>query len=179
MDDMARSTAIPEITPAIAAAYGARMPRIHWCAVRWVYCHDIGMLEELRDELWRSASSIAATEKWRDPGDAIEVLVDLALVEKAQTIWGMGVECGACGGDGWESEEHGEECSKCSGSGIIEVQRYPIKTAVDRYGFVGWNEQRWYRWRHRYQSIYQILDEWEGRGVAHIMRAQRATDEAD
>ncbi len=144
MDDMARSTAIPEITPAIAAAYGARMPRIHWCAVRWVYCHDIGMLEELRDELWCRASGLAEMEKWKDPDDTIEQLVDMVLVELAQAIWDM---------DG--------------------AKHYPIKIEADRARFMRYSPQKWNYWRRRYQAIYDIAADWVTSAKIHVHKAQQ------
>jgi hypothetical protein len=80
-----RATKEPEITPAVAAAMAAGMKRKHWVALRWVYCNDSTILEELRDLLWRTGADIAAKENWPDEtGEILDAFVDLVLFEGGQ-----------------------------------------------------------------------------------------------
>ena len=139
------STKQPEVDAMIAAGMAAGMPRIQWCALRWIYCNDVGMLEELREELLSEAMNIQAMENWTDPeNEIVEAFVDMALAESAShsqrtVVYGFGA----------------------------------IKTEADRYRWMGWHESRWGRWKRKYSAVYCVLRDWENEGYRYLIRAQR------
>lgn len=138
------STKRPDIDALIAAGMAAGMARINWCAIRWIWCHDGGMLEELRERLLSEALNLQEHEGWKDPDNEIaEAFVDMALAESAQ--YSHRTETGGFGA---------------------------IKTEVDRYNWLGWHNSRWKRWRSKYESVYSVLRDWEMDGLRHLAKAQ-------
>jgi hypothetical protein len=138
------STKQPDVDAMIAAGMAAGMPRVQWCAVRWVGANDGGMLEELREALLSEAMNIQAIEDWKDPDNTIvESFVDMALAEAG------------------------------SFSNLTTIEGFgAIKTPSDRYRWMGWHKPRWYRWRTKYEAVYLVLFNWTMDGYRHLIRAQ-------
>lgn len=142
------STKRPDIDALIAAGMAAGMKRLNWCAIRWIWCHDWAMLEELKESLLSEAMHIQATEVWKDPeNEAVEAFVDMALAEASQ----------------YSSR------TETNGFGAI-------KTDADRYRWLGWHSSKWKRWRTKYESVYAVLREWEMDGLRHLTKAQIEDD---
>jgi hypothetical protein len=139
------STKRPDVDGMIAAGMAAGMPRVSWCAVRWVWCNDGGMLEELRESLLSEAMGIQAREKWKDPDNIIvESFVDMALAEGGSFSHRTAI-------DGFGA----------------------IKTAADRYRWLGWHKSKWGRWQTKYEAVYLVLFGWTMDGYRHLWDAQR------
>lgn len=199
MTRVGHSTAAPELTEMLAAAFAAGMPEEQWIACRWAWMQDYTAVNRLRCLMASKAVKISKREKWRDPEHVIlEDLVDLALheiagitrtkskqVDQSETT----VLNGNC-------SEHGDYevtairsssawswpkpvCPECKDmkQGAIDLpviieNKGAIKTRADRYNHLGWHHEKWNRWKDQYESIYSIARDWETAGRGFLRRAQ-------
>ncbi|MBS0289293.1 MAG: hypothetical protein JSS07_04550 [Proteobacteria bacterium] len=142
---------------AIAAGL-AGLERVPYLLLRYLWCMDETVVEELYCLLLKEIVELAYKRKWGCRKDCMKLfrLVKMALCE-LQTV----NLCKTCKGTGVIKLE---PCSRCYGSGI----KRRTQEAYAKY--CGVSASNWERsWQRKYQEVLWRIVRWNEKGIKHLL----------
>lgn len=126
--------------------------------VRYVWSGDTSVITELYALILRQIQILANNQNWQCKKDAIRLL---SLAKMALHEMQKANLCKPCHGSGVHLNE---PCLTCSGTGTRRLKY----TEYARY--CGVKSSNWKKcWEHKYYQVQLILQEWEQKGMQHLL----------